>query len=146
MALCEDTDARTAELACLHTQEPAEVQLINTLSAPGSDISDEVDRIAIAFAVLGGWTSIASSLEVAMYMWSARRQVARLRQRFLEAALNQEQVRLPLLAALCCDAHGQALRTGVFCAAGLRRRAAALVCAHTCDVLDPHRADGPHDW
>ena len=48
-------------------------------------------RLCLFFVYLGIATMVASFFEVAMFMWSGTRQVSRLRQRFLEASLKQEQ-------------------------------------------------------
>ena len=55
------------------------------------DINSEIRKLTLYFVGLGVATLIASFFEVAMFMWSGTRQVARLRQRYLEASLKQEQ-------------------------------------------------------
>jgi ATP-binding cassette, subfamily B (MDR/TAP), member 1 len=56
-----------------------------------SEINDEIRKLTLYFVGLGAATLVASFFEVAMFMWSGTRQVARLRQRYLEASLKQEQ-------------------------------------------------------
>lgn len=55
------------------------------------EVNNKIRQLTLYFVGLGAATLVASFLEVAMFMWSGTRQVARLRQRYLEAALTQEQ-------------------------------------------------------
>jgi ATP-binding cassette, subfamily B (MDR/TAP), member 1 len=58
---------------------------------PEDITAGDINNVVYWFIVLGCITLVASFFEVAMFMWSGTRQVARLRQRYLEASLNQEQ-------------------------------------------------------
>jgi ATP-binding cassette, subfamily B (MDR/TAP), member 1 len=59
---------------------------------PGDITAADVNAPVLWFVGLGVAALVASFLEVSTFMWSGTRQVARLRRRYLEAALHQEQV------------------------------------------------------
>ena len=72
------------------------MQLIDILDDPElladtDNLRDEVRAIAFWFCGLAAVSLVMSFLSVAMLQWSGARQVARLRRRFLAAALRQEQ-------------------------------------------------------
>ena len=67
------------------TLSPAQAAVVT------DEINSEIRKLTLYFLGLGAATLVASFLEVAMFMWSGTRQVARLRQRYLEASLKQEQ-------------------------------------------------------
>ena len=87
---------------------------------------------------------VASFFEVAMFMWSGTRQVSRLRQRFLEASLKQEQAYYDVHATSGdvlsglnedCNAVQAAIRCVVCSCPG----ACSIVQLHpACDVLWRH--------
>jgi ATP-binding cassette subfamily B (MDR/TAP) protein 1 len=54
-------------------------------------ITRDIRTLTFWFVGLGIVTLIASFLEVGMFMWSGARQVSGLRERYLQACLNQEQ-------------------------------------------------------
>jgi ATP-binding cassette, subfamily B (MDR/TAP), member 1 len=85
-----------AHFAQYHSTNSVLIQLIDTFTRGGGALGSnrlekEVSKISFWFMVLAGVTMVASFFEVALFMWSGSRQVARLRQRYLAASLNQEQ-------------------------------------------------------
>lgn len=65
-------------------------ELVDTFGEATGNFVDDVNQIALYFVYLACATLVASFFEVAMFSWAGIRQVGRLRQEYLEAALRQD--------------------------------------------------------